>query len=110
MHLCYMKPRDIEATFKELELKITSNQLKLDESMMTNMTNFLDYFRKTWMNMWPLSLWSSSEQLLTTNNICESYHSSLSKRINFTKPSLDSLLLHWGRIDNKELRINLLEY
>ena len=66
MHLCYMKPRDIESTFKELELKITSNQLKLDENMMANMTKFLDYFRRTWMNMWPLSLWSSSEQLLTT--------------------------------------------
>lgn len=103
MHLCYLPKSLIKSEFNKLKRTVDENVIGFSDHVIVNLKLFVEYFETTWMTNWPLDLWNCSCKMITTNNICEGFHSSLCRRIEYSKPEFPMLLLHWSSIERREL-------
>ena len=59
-----------------------------------DMSNLVDYFRRTWLGLFPPSTWSVYSENVRTNNQVEGWHSRMNKKIAKAHPNFYQWLKH----------------
>ncbi|ELP91734.1 hypothetical protein EIN_521410 [Entamoeba invadens IP1] len=104
----FFKASEIPHRFDIINNKAVS--CKFDDKTKQLVMELLMYFKLNWLEKWPIKLWCQFNQKLRTDNLSESYHSALVKRLCCKKPTLNKLLITLMKHKDSELlKINQMD-
>ena len=94
---------DVWKQFEIMEKSVIYNTFGFEDVIHNKMMEFVDYYRRTWIEGWPIEVWSVALLYISTDNTSEIYHSYLNRKVHENHPTVEKLLFHLMDVEERAI-------